>query len=135
MSQLISGEIDLDKLIDTLMRIALEHAGATRGLLILPQQGELRIEAEGTIVRDTVEVRRQHSPPAPSELPESVLRSVVRTRESILLADAAERNPFSDDDYIRRNRPRSILCIPLIKQTALVGVLYLENGRAAHVFD
>ena len=134
-SQLISGEIDLDKLIDTLMRIALEHAGATRGLLILPQQGELRIEAEGTIVRDTVEVRRQHSPPAPSELPESVLRSVVRTHESILLADAAERNPFSEDDYIRRNRPRSILCIPLIKQTALVGVLYLENGRASHVFD
>ena len=70
----------------------------------------------------------------PRSLPESVLRYVVRTRESLLLDDAAEQNPFSGDDYIRQGRCRSILCLPLIKQAKLAGVLYLENSLASHVF-
>ena len=67
-------------------------------------------------------------------LPEAILRYVVRTRESLLLDDATEHNPFSGDDYIRRGQCRSILCLPLIKQAKLTGVLYLENSLASHVF-
>ena len=60
-SQAVSGEIDLRKLIDTLMATALRHAGADRGLLILPAGDELRIEAEATTIGDHVEVRLQRS--------------------------------------------------------------------------
>ncbi|HEX5079122.1 MAG TPA: serine/threonine-protein kinase PknK, partial [Geminicoccaceae bacterium] len=77
-SQAVSGEIDLSKLIHTLMVTALEHAGADRGLLILPRGGELRIEAEATTVRDQVEVRLRQAAVAPSDLPESALRYVSR---------------------------------------------------------
>ncbi len=133
-SQAVSGEIDLRKLIDTLMVIALRNAGADRGLLILPAGDELRIEAEATTNRDKVEVLLRRSPLRPAELPESVLRYVVRTRESLLLDDATEQNPFSSDGYFRRGRCRSILCLPLIKQAKLTGVLYLENSLASHVF-
>jgi predicted ATPase/two-component sensor histidine kinase/GAF domain-containing protein len=133
-SQAVSGEIDLRKLIDTLMVIALRNAGADRGLLILAVGDELRIEAEAITIRDKVEVWFRRLPLGPAELPESVLRYVVRTRESLLLDDAAEQNPFSGDDYIRQSRCRSILCLPLIKQAKLAGALYLENSLASHVF-
>ena len=84
-SQAVSGEIDLKKLIDTLMVIALEHAGGDRGLLIVPRGDELRIEAEATSVRDTVEVHLRQARVAPTDLPESVLHYVIRTQDSLLL--------------------------------------------------
>src|SRR6202022_2647162 len=59
---------------------------------------------------------------------------VVRTRESVLLDDASALNPFSADEYIRRNRVRSVLCLPLTKQAKLIGVLYLENNLTPRVF-
>ncbi|MGH6881235.1 MAG: AAA family ATPase, partial [Hypericibacter sp.] len=133
-SQAVSSEIDLPKLIDTFMVLALEQAGADRALLILSRGEELRIVAEGTTIRDSVEVHLRQAPVAPEELPESVLRYVVRTRDSLLLDDASNRNPFSGDKYIRRNRSRSILCLPLIKQAKLTGILYLENRLTSHVF-
>ncbi|MDB5408700.1 MAG: protein kinase [Rhodospirillales bacterium] len=133
-SQAVSGEIDLRKLIDTLMVIALEHAGGERGLLLLPRGDEMLIEAEAMTVGEAVEVRLRQAPATAAELPESILRYVARTHDSLLLDDASEQNPFTGDDYIRRNRCRSLLCLPLIKQAKLIGVLYLENRLASHVF-
>jgi PAS domain S-box-containing protein len=134
-SQAVSGEIVLEKLIDTLMRTAIEHAGAGRGLLILPREDvELRVEAEATTSRDTVTVHLQEAPMAEAELPESIVRYVVRTQESLILADASEQNPFSSDSYICRHNARSILCLPLINQGKLIGVLYLENNLTPRVF-
>ncbi len=133
-SQAIFSEIDLKKLIDTLMVIALEHAGAERGLLIFSRGDDLRIEAEAMTIRDTVEVHLRQADVLPGELPQSVLRYVVRTRQSLLLDDATNQQPFSADDYVRTRRSRSILCLPLIKQSTLIGVLYLENAQASHVF-
>ena len=67
-------------------------------------------------------------------LPESVLHYVLRTRESVILDDAAAQPPFSADPYIRQRQARSILCLPLINQAKLIGVLYLENNLAPRVF-
>jgi PAS domain S-box-containing protein len=132
-SQAVSGEIILEKLIDTLMRTAIEHAGAERGLLILPQGNELRIEAEATTSGDTVIVRRKQA--AVSGLPESVVHFVVRTHQPVILDDAgAHNNSFSADTYIRQLRARSILCLPFVSQTKLIGVLYLENNLTPRVF-
>jgi PAS domain S-box-containing protein len=133
-SQAISGEIVPERLIDTLMRIALEHAGAERGLLILPRGGEQRIEAEATTSGDTVVVRLRGAPLAAAALPESIVHYVVHTRESVILDDASTQNPFSADTYIDQHHARSILCLPLIKQATLIGVLYLENNLMPQVF-
>ena len=88
-SQAISGEIVLEKLIDTLMRTAIEQAGAERGLLILPRGDEQRIEAEATTAGDTVTVHLRDEAVTEAMLPESVLHYVMRTRESVILDDAA----------------------------------------------
>jgi PAS domain S-box-containing protein len=133
-SQAVSGEIELGKLIETLMIIAVEHAGAERGLLILFPGDEPRIAAEATTGRGQVEVTLRQTAVSSAELPESVLHYVIRTRETVILDDALAQNPFSADEYICRKRARSVLCLPLVKQAKLIGVLYLENNLASHVF-
>jgi GAF domain-containing protein len=127
-SQAVAGEIVLEKLIETLMMIAVEHAGAERGLLILSHGEELRIAAEARTGRDGVEVELQHALVTPSDLPDSLLHYVIRTQESVILDDASTRNLFSEDEYVRQRCPRSVLSLALVKQAKLIGVLYLENS-------
>ena len=67
-------------------------------------------------------------------LPESVVRYVMRTQQNVIVEDATSQNPFPADPYILQHRVRSILCLPLINQGKLTGVLYLENNLAPHVF-
>jgi PAS domain S-box-containing protein len=133
-SQAVSGEIVLEKLIDTLMRTAVEHAGAERSLLLLPRGVEQRIEAEATTSGETIIVRLGEASVAQAAVPESIVHYVVRTQESVILDDASAQPPFSGDTYIRQQHARSILCLPLINQAKLIGVLYLENNLAPHVF-
>jgi predicted ATPase/signal transduction histidine kinase len=133
-SHAVSGEIVLEKLIETLLVIAVEHAGAERGLLILSHGEELRIAAEAGTGRDGVDVQLQDALVTPSDLPDSLLHYVIRTQESVILDDASTQNEFSQDEYVRQRRPRSVLCLPLVKQVKLVGILYLENSLAPRVF-
>jgi PAS domain S-box-containing protein len=133
-AQAVSGEIELAQLIETLLRIAVEHAGAERGLLILFSGDEPWIAAEATTGHSQVEITLRQTSVSSAALPESMLHTVFRTRESVILDDALVQNPFSADDYIGRERARSVLCLPLVKQSKLIGVLYLENKLASHVF-
>ncbi|HTB66623.1 MAG TPA: AAA family ATPase [Steroidobacteraceae bacterium] len=134
LSQAVSGEIVLERLIDTLLRTALEHTGAQRGLLIVLRAGVQRLEAEASTNGDAVSVSFHQADMLAAEVPDSVLNYVIRTRESVILDDACAQSAFSADEYIRRNRVRSVLCLPLINQAVLIGVLYLENNLAPHVF-
>jgi PAS domain S-box-containing protein len=133
-SQAVSGEIVLNKLLDTLMRTAIEQAGAERGLLILVRGAEQRIAAEAATSGDTVVVRLRDESVTAAVMPESVLRYVLRTQESVVLDDAAVHGSFSLDPYICQHQVRSSLCLPLINQTKLIGVLYLENNLTSRVF-
>src|SRR5262249_4002537 len=133
-SQAISGEIVLEKLLEMLMRTALEQAGAERGLLIFSRGAEQRIAAEATTDGDLVTVHLRDEDVAATVLPESVLHYVLRTRESVILDDASSHNPFSADPYIVESYLRSILCLPLINQGKLAGILYLENNLTPRVF-
>jgi PAS domain S-box-containing protein len=130
----VSGETDLDPLIATIMRLALKHAGAERGLLLLPRGDGYRIEAEGEVGSDGVRVALRQSPLTVDDLPGSALNYVRRTTEAVVLHDASADNPFSSDEYIRRHRARSVLCMPLLKRARLVGVIYLENSLTSGVF-
>jgi predicted ATPase/GAF domain-containing protein len=133
-SQALSGEIVLFKLIESLMRIAVEHAGAERGLFILLRGAEQQIEAEANTAQGRVEVTLREAAVTPSELPESILQYVIRTRESVILDDASVRNLFSEDEYVREKSPKSVFCLPVIKQAKLIGALYLENNLTPRAF-
>jgi len=133
-SRAVSGEIVVDKLIATIMQTAIEQAGAGRGLLILLRGADPRIAARATTTGHTVTVHLRDETVAESLLPESVLRYVLRTRETVILDDAAAQSTFAADPYIRERKARSVLCLPLLNQARLIGVLYLENKLAPGVF-
>jgi predicted ATPase/two-component sensor histidine kinase/GAF domain-containing protein len=133
-SQAVSSEIVLPKLIERLMTIALENAGADRGLLMLPTEDDYLIEAEAHAAGDKIEVELCQKAIARTSCPEALLRYVIRTHESVILDDASRPNLFSEDDYLRGRQCRSMLCIPLIKQGRLTGLLYLENTLTSHAF-
>ena len=133
-SEAVSGEIVLEKLIGTLLRMALEHAGAERGLLILPRGPELRIRAEATTAGASVRIDLLDSPVTGADIPESLILYAARTQESIILDDASVSDAFKSDEYIRRKPGRSVLCLPLFKQGKLVALLYLENNLAPRAF-
>ncbi|MBN3759289.1 AAA family ATPase [Burkholderia sp. Ac-20365] len=134
-SQAASGEIVLDRLIEMVMRTAIEQAGAERGVLILSDSGEERIVAEATTTGDTPRLELRDVPVSGAILPESLLYHVLRTRENVFLDDAAAGSSFAADPYIRQQRARSILCFPLTNQAKVTGALYLENSLTARVFS
>ena len=133
-SQAVSGEIVFEKLLESLMRTAIEHAGAERGLLIAPRSDELQIEAEATTSGEDVTVHLPDGVHTAAALPESLVQYVMRTQETVILDDARSQNPFSSDPYIVQRRARSIICLPLINHAKLVGILYLENNLAPQVY-
>src|ERR1700736_3454129 len=133
-SQALSSEIVLRKLIEKLLRIAVEHAGAERGLLILLRGDGPQIEAEAATGHGRVEVAVRQAAVTPSDLPQSALHYVIRTRERVVLDDASVGNLYSEDEYVRQKRPRSVLCLPILKLTKLVGAFYLENSLTPGAF-
>ncbi|MBV8664120.1 MAG: PAS domain S-box protein, partial [Hyphomicrobiales bacterium] len=133
-SQAVSGEIVLERLLDTLMRTAVEQAGAERGLLLISHEGELRIAAEATTRDDAIAVRLGDQPVASTALPEAIVQTVARTHETVILNDAATDPTFGSDAFIRQRQTRSVLCLALVTQSKLIGVLYLENNLASGAF-
>jgi PAS domain S-box-containing protein len=131
-SQTARGTLVSDELIDVLMRAAIEYAGAQRGLLLLARREGFWIEAEATSVSGTVSVNLQKAKLTAADLPESVLLHAVRTKDSVLLQDSVDATPFSADEYIRARRPRSVVCLPLLKQIDLIGLIYLENNQISN---
>jgi class 3 adenylate cyclase/GAF domain-containing protein len=139
-SQVISGEMMLDKLLAKLMKILIENAGAQKGFLILEQAGKLLIEAEGAAKEDSITVLQ--SVPIESVgvygstglLSSAIINYVARTKESVVLNDATREGQFTKDSYITQNQPKSILCVPLINQDKLISIVYLENNLAAGAF-
>jgi transcriptional regulator with GAF, ATPase, and Fis domain len=94
----------------------------------------MQIEAEAATDRDTITVRLLGNVPTSSELPDSVFQYVLRTKEGVIIDDVSSQSQFSADPYFSRARARSILCLPLVKQATLTGMLYLENSLASHAF-
>jgi PAS domain S-box-containing protein len=133
-SQALSGEMVLEKLIDKLMRAAVKHAGAERGLLIAPQGDKLQIQAEAIASGENVIVHLRDGSYSTAALPESLVRYGTRTHETVILDDASSQHAFSADPYIAQSRVRSILCLPLINRGELIGTLYLENSLTPNVF-
>jgi PAS domain S-box-containing protein len=133
-AQAIGQEMDLERLLDRLMRVALENAGAERGALVLESE-------EGPVIRVVGSLNRVDGfdagvlPLADAEdLPRSVIHYVRRTLESLVVGDAPSDERCAGDPYIVRERPRSVLCTAVLNQGALVGTLYVENRLTPHAF-
>lgn len=128
-SQAITREIHLKNLIEKMMRVVVENAGAEKGYLILENGGVFFIQA----VADSENVLLLPSLPV-SNLPMSIINLVAASKESLLIDDASRESDFSEDPQVIKNQSKSVLCVPLLNLGTLKGLLYLENNLAKGVF-
>ncbi|MEA5602154.1 AAA family ATPase [Nostoc sp. UHCC 0252] len=136
-SQTISSEIVFSRLLKTLMQIAIEQAGAEIGYLLLENEQNLVIEVEAK-VNPQAEKLNVYRPVFQGEIsqfiPQSILNYVQRTQETVILQNATEENLFSRDEYVIQKQPKSVLCLPIARQSKLLGILYLENNLIPSAF-
>jgi predicted ATPase/signal transduction histidine kinase/tRNA A-37 threonylcarbamoyl transferase component Bud32 len=130
--QAVSSEIVLERLVSTLMRVATENAGAQRGALLLPRGDKLVVAADTELASGGAQALSLAE--AEATLPWTIISYVRRTHEHVLIGDAAVSHPFSSDPYLERSGARSVLCLPLLRQESLSGVMYLENKAASGAF-
>jgi predicted ATPase/transcriptional regulator with GAF, ATPase, and Fis domain len=131
-AQAIAGEMEREQLLSTLLRIVLENAGAERVILLLEDNGQAFVHAEGTL--EKVIVHAALPLDSVTHLPQSIINFVRHTQQSVVLTDATTVNQFSADADIQQRQPRSVLCLPVLNQGVLSGVLYLENNQVTDAF-
>jgi PAS domain S-box-containing protein len=123
-----------NQLFDALIRAVIEISEASTACLLLAEGGTLEIVAQGTAKNQRVNVRTNHQGTSFSALPESIVASVQRERVQVVLADAAEASPFSNDPCLIKQHVRSVACLPMIGQGDFLGLVYLENNLQRGVF-
>jgi len=134
-TQVLSGQICLPQLLEQLMSLALENAGAQQGYLVLIEEGTLQIAASGQVESNiTVQVEKDPLAISENKLPLSLIHYVQRTQESVVLSHAVEEELFSQDPYIQSYQIQSILCLPIVQQGTILGLLYLENNLTQGAF-
>ena len=134
-AQAISQEIVLDRVLTKLLGLALEHSGGQKACMILKSDDRFQVEAIASVDGDAT---RRLSPPEALEtnldLPISIAQFVIRTNKSLVLADATQKDVFTQDKYIKRVQPLSILCLPIIQRGTVSGLLYVEHRGLTGVF-
>jgi predicted ATPase/signal transduction histidine kinase len=134
-SQAISREILLENLVRRLIEVAVEQGGAEIGVLLVCRDRQLFVEARAAVGEGGVEVKILQSVPVTSSLvPTSIINYCLRTKQRVILENAADAGRFSSDDYVARTRPRSVLCLPIRRQAEVEGLLYLENNLVTGAF-
>jgi PAS domain S-box-containing protein len=134
-SQTISSEL-VEELASTLLTLVLEQGGARKGYLLLSREGALCIQAEATLEQAGIATRILDSLPLETSrlLPVSAIRQAQRTREAVVLEDPTDAAGFASDAYFADRRPRSALCLPIVRRENLIGLLYLENELVPGAF-
>jgi predicted ATPase/C4-dicarboxylate-specific signal transduction histidine kinase len=133
-SHALSSEIVLPRLLEVLIVNVLELAGAERCIVALFKRGSLRIEAEARASASGSMVTIQSQSLDEADVPSGILMSAARTRRAVLLDDALHLGDFARDRDVLRHNLRSVLCMPLMKQSQLVGLLYAENNLICSAF-
>jgi len=133
LTKIISGEIQLDKLLQKSLKILLENAGAERAILFNKKSERWYIEAEGTIKEQLIWLLQSQPFSKREDFPKKLISYVQRTGESIIINDTETESSFHDD-YLIESKTQSLLIIPLFYQGQLSRVLYFENKMKSYAF-
>jgi predicted ATPase/predicted signal transduction protein with EAL and GGDEF domain len=133
-SQVLSGEIVLESLLAKLLEIILENAGGDRAVLVLHDQGRPLIQGVRDSLAGETRLLMGESLYGSRLLSEGIANYVIRTRETLVLAEPAHSGRFRQDAYVVERRPRSVLCAPIQHKSRLTGLIYLENNQIAGAF-
>jgi GAF domain-containing protein len=134
-TQAISRETHVEGVLERVMSSAIDNAGAQRGGVLLPREGTLTLEFERGLLSAGPKLGHAPLDQCEERLPVSVVNYVVRTLETVVLGDASGVGLFTHDPYVRRTRAKSVLCAPILNQSKLAGVFYLENALVPDAFS
>lgn len=132
--QAISTEILLDELLKKLLSIAIENAGADRAVLLSVRGTGVIIEAEQGPAPDSDPVVSDSPLEGRTDLLIPAINYVRQTGKYLVLDDACRQGPFTSDPYVLTAGPKSILCMPVARQSDPIAILYLENTLVSHAF-
>ncbi|MBF0225236.1 MAG: AAA family ATPase [Desulfobacterales bacterium] len=133
-AQAISSEIKFDKLKNKLIKIVNEASCSERGFLLLNEGKDLTIQASSSTNKDEEGIEGDISFEHYKSIATSIISYVARTHESVMINNASEEHYFANDEHILSNKPKSILCLPIINHGNFIGILYLENNKIAGAF-
>jgi diguanylate cyclase (GGDEF)-like protein len=133
-SQVISSEIMLDRLLQKIMHMSIANAGAQRGYLILESEGELTIEASEDVDNNEVQVMQSMALQECTGLCRAIVNYVYHSGKDVILGNAMQEGPFTSDPYIMRTGCKSIICSPILNKGRLSGILYMENNLTTNTF-
>ena len=131
---IIPAETEENVLLDRIMNVVLESSGAQHGYLVMEERGGLIIRAESHITEKNVIRTTNQKFDDCRDICHAIVHYVNRTKKMVLLDDASEKGEFKDNPEVQEMKLKSVLCLPVIKQNKLVGVLYLENRLSDSVF-
>ena len=131
----LSGELDLSRLMENLLGILLQNAGAQRGFLLREEEGEIFVEAQGSVDEERVKILPRTPLEGNERLSRSIVRYVSRSGETVVIGDAGRDPRFSATAYVMRETPKSILCACVLHRGKPVAILYLENNRICDAFN
>ncbi|MCY1061511.1 AAA family ATPase [Nannocystis sp. SCPEA4] len=135
LGQALVGEIELDKLLDRLVRIVMQNAGGTRVFLVLDRDGALELAAAATADSDVVEIVPGTPLAARPDVPASLVNYVARTREAVVLGDVARDPRFAADPALVARQVKSVLCLALAHRRHTSGILVVENDLIRDAFN
>jgi histidine kinase len=130
----LSRELRQDRLLSQLLTLSMRHAGAERAFFLQQEEGRTRVAAALSVGGDLVAAAGQPIEQR-DDLALSVVRYVERTAETLAVDDAFADPRFARDASVSRRKAKSILCLPVMRQGVIAGVLYLENGLTAAAFN
>ncbi|MBD9357169.1 ATP-binding sensor histidine kinase [Methylomonas albis] len=130
----LSAEIDLTQLMQKIMAVVLESSAAQHGYLLIKQNDELLVAAEQHVGKKRTIHRHYYSLSKVRGICYAIVNYVQRTHEKVVLRDACSDGAFQNAPEVMAFGLRSVLCLPVIKQSELIGLLYLENRLSEGVF-
>ena len=140
-NQLLAQEISLDALLERMMGVLLENAGAEQGAIVLDDDGRLQLEVLGKMgAGQQLDKQRislslaeacEREPPL---LPYAIIAHVRDTLETLVLNQPGHDQRFRGDRYLALHEPKSVMSLPIVRQGKLVAVLYLENNLLENAF-
>lgn len=137
-SQALSGEIELERLLSTLMKVVIENAGASKCALILSEGDNLALTVAAVCSSSTFEQTYTEFPSTSLEssydVPITLINYIKRSREIFVSDNAIAASFLATDSYILNEEPKSMLSAPIINQGKLIGILYLENNLTTGAF-
>lgn len=133
-TRLLTGTIVEEDLLRNLMITVIESAGAQKGFLLFENDGMWQLRLQGNLEDDGVSITPLHDT-SHNLLSFNIVNYVARTKESVVLGNACAEGLFTQDHYVLRNNPKSILCIPLIHQDNISCIVYLENNITYEAFS